>query len=109
MPTSWNSGWRVLFDPGAVVVHAGGMSAPRADLVPILASSRLIYARKHCGPMVANLHRVGIAIGAALRVVISRADSAHRSGQARAFWRLCTGRLDTGATRPTTPRTARAS
>lgn len=88
----WRSGRRVLFDPGAVVHHTGGGSAPRAGLLTMLAASRLIYARKHHSRFVANLHRVGIALEAASRIVLSRADPPYRRGQARAFWYLCTGR-----------------
>jgi GT2 family glycosyltransferase len=88
----WRSGRRVLFAPEAVVHHAGGRSAPRAALLTMLAASRLTYARKHHSPLVATLHRVGIALVAGSRVVLTNADAAYRRGQARAFWYVCTGR-----------------
>ena len=91
----WHSGRHVLFDPGAIVRHAGGRSAPRAELLTMLASSRLIYARKHHSASVANLHRGGIALEAGLRVIVSRTNIPYRLGQARTFWYLCTGRSGT--------------
>ena len=42
-----DAGFDVRFEPAATVVHEGGASAPRAALLPVLAASRVRYARKH--------------------------------------------------------------
>ena len=42
-----SAGYELVFEPAAVVEHEGGASAPRANLLPVLAASRLRYAAKH--------------------------------------------------------------
>jgi GT2 family glycosyltransferase len=79
----WDSGYEVLYEPAATCVHEGGASAPRASLLPVLAASRIRYARKHAGRAGAALQRAGIALGAATHVVISRGG--RRAGHARAL------------------------
>jgi len=76
--------YNVKYDPGAVAVHAGGASAPRASLLPVLATSRLRYARKHRSRLASSLERIGLALEAMLRIVISRGGLARRAGNARA-------------------------
>ena len=44
--------------------HIGGASAPRDTTKRIWAQSRVRYARKHHGPLVAVLEAVGVALGA---------------------------------------------
>jgi N-acetylglucosaminyl-diphospho-decaprenol L-rhamnosyltransferase len=88
----WDKGLRVLFVPAAVVAHSGGASAPRIVMLPQLAWSRVLYARKHSNALVAIVERVGIALDSALRIIVVRGGLAVRIGHAHAFWRVCTGR-----------------
>jgi GT2 family glycosyltransferase len=81
----WDAGYKVRFEPGAVAIHVGGASAPRTGLLPVLAGSRIRYARKHRGAWFAALERTGIALAAAIRVVISSGGRAARIGHARAL------------------------
>jgi GT2 family glycosyltransferase len=86
------AGYSILFEPSAVAVHAGGGSGTRAALLPLLAWSRLRFARKHSSGVVSGLHRIGITLGCALRVVISRGGVPRRRGQALAAWHVASGR-----------------
>ncbi len=43
------AGYDVRYEPRATARHRGGASAPRAGLLPVLARSRVAYARKHSG------------------------------------------------------------
>jgi hypothetical protein len=63
----------------------GGASAPRAGLFPVLASSRIRYARKHSGRLVAALERAGVALEAATHMVVSRGGLESRRGHAKAL------------------------
>jgi hypothetical protein len=58
-------GLDVRYEPAVTLVHAGGASAPRASLLPVLAESRLRYVRKHHGRVRAAVERVGVAFEAA--------------------------------------------
>jgi N-acetylglucosaminyl-diphospho-decaprenol L-rhamnosyltransferase len=79
------AGYEILFEPEALVVHEGGASAPRTELLPVLAASRLRYAAKHRGVVGALLERAGIALEALTHVVVSRGGVAARAGHARAL------------------------
>ena len=78
-------GYEVRFDPRAVAVHEGGASAPRPALLPILAESRIRYARKHRGVLAAQLERVGVGLLALTRSVISPGGRRARAGHLAAF------------------------
>lgn len=41
------AGWTIRFTPDAVISHEGGHSAPREELLVLLARNRVLYARKH--------------------------------------------------------------
>ena len=79
------AGWEVRYEPSAVVVHAGGASAPRAALLPVLAASRVRYAKKHHGSVGALAERVGVGIGALTHLLMTRNGRAARIGHARAL------------------------
>jgi len=85
-------GYDIRFEPGATVVHLGGASAPRAALLPVLAASRVRYARLHQPPHVALLERLGIALGALTHAVVSRGGLAARRGWLRSLQRALTPR-----------------
>jgi N-acetylglucosaminyl-diphospho-decaprenol L-rhamnosyltransferase len=80
-----DAGHGLVFEPDAVVVHEGGASAPRAQLLPVLAESRLRYAVKHRGRVGALLERAGIALEALTHVAVSRGGVAGRRGHAGAL------------------------
>jgi len=80
-----SSGYQLVFEPTASVLHLGGASAPRAGLLPALAASRVRYARKHRGRVVALLERVGVGLGAATHALVGRGGRAMRAGHARAL------------------------
>lgn len=80
------AGYEVLFEPSAVVDHEGGASAPRAELLPVLAKSRVRYASKHHGFAYATLERLGIALGELTHALVGRGGAAARTGHLRALW-----------------------
>jgi len=78
------AGYQVWFEPSAVAVHEGGASRPRAELLPVLAASRIRYAAKHGGVAASTLERAGIALGAFTHMLVGR-GAAVRRGHARAL------------------------
>lgn len=76
-------GFDVRFVPHALVSHEGGASTPRAALLPVLAESRLRYARKHGSGAAAAAERLGIALGALTHAAAGRAGT--RRGHLRAL------------------------
>jgi N-acetylglucosaminyl-diphospho-decaprenol L-rhamnosyltransferase len=79
------AGYELVYEPAATVEHEGGASAPRAELLPVLAASRLRYAAKHRSAVGALLERIGVALEAATHVAVSRGGRRTRAGHARAF------------------------
>ncbi|MBZ4486909.1 glycosyltransferase [Microbacterium sp. cx-55] len=71
-------GWRIEFDPSAVVVHRGGGSGVSDDLVALTIVNRVRYMDKHA-PARAGAFRAAIMAGEELR-----RDPSH----ARARWAL---------------------
>jgi N-acetylglucosaminyl-diphospho-decaprenol L-rhamnosyltransferase len=80
-----DAGHDIRFEPGAVVTHEGGASAPRASLSPTLAASRVRYARKHEPWLYAELERTGVALTALTHMIAGRGGRAGRAGHARAL------------------------
>lgn len=85
---TWEAGFSVRFEPGACCVHDGGGSAPQAALLPVLAASRLRYARKHNLPLVAAGQRAGLILNEAVRSLITRAGPGARTGHVHSLFRL---------------------
>jgi N-acetylglucosaminyl-diphospho-decaprenol L-rhamnosyltransferase len=81
----WDAGFSVRFEPRAVARHHGGGSAPRSALLPVLAASRILYAKKHAPQLTVLLTRAGIALGALVHVVVARGGLAARAGHSRAL------------------------
>jgi N-acetylglucosaminyl-diphospho-decaprenol L-rhamnosyltransferase len=79
------SGYEIRFEPTATCRHEGGASSPRSSLLPVLAKSRIRYARKHHRRPAAMLERIGIGLGAAVHVVVSRGGLSVRAGHARSL------------------------
>lgn len=80
-----DAGYDIRFEPSAVCVHGGGRSAPRAELLPLLARSRVRYARKHYGPVQAFLQQGGVALGALTHMLFTARGAGSRAGYRRAL------------------------
>jgi GT2 family glycosyltransferase len=74
------AGYDVRYEPGATARHHGGASAPRAGLLPVLARSRVTYARKHSGRIAASLETLGVALNALTHAVVARGGAERRAG-----------------------------
>ena len=57
-------GWQARYEPKALAYHQGYGSAPWETITPVLARSRVRYARKHHGAVVAILEAIGVTIDA---------------------------------------------
>jgi N-acetylglucosaminyl-diphospho-decaprenol L-rhamnosyltransferase len=77
-----DAGFEVAYEPAAVAGHHEGASAPRPGLLPVLAESRVRYARKHGGPLAAALERVGLGLLAVSRLIATRGGAPARAGHA---------------------------
>jgi hypothetical protein len=91
-----DAGYDIRYEPEAVARHAGGASAPRAELLPVLARSRVLYAQKHGGRGVAPLERLGVALKSLTHVVVASGGLRPRRGHARSF-ATALGRIGTRA------------
>jgi N-acetylglucosaminyl-diphospho-decaprenol L-rhamnosyltransferase len=83
-----DAGFQIEYVADAVATHEGGASAPRPSLLPTLAESRLLYARKHCPKPIVALERLGLALEAATHSLLSRRGRDARRGHARALRRI---------------------
>jgi hypothetical protein len=79
------AGFDVRYQPAAIARHEGGASAPRWSLLAIAMESKLHYARKHRSRPAAALERLGLTLGALVRVALGQGGKASRSGYARAL------------------------
>jgi N-acetylglucosaminyl-diphospho-decaprenol L-rhamnosyltransferase len=77
-----DAGYDIRYEPASIVRHDGGGSAPRAALMPVLAASRIRYAKKHRGPLAARVERLGIGLTALTHMMIARGGQSVRSGHA---------------------------
>jgi N-acetylglucosaminyl-diphospho-decaprenol L-rhamnosyltransferase len=91
----WRAGYTVRFEPSARAVHIGGASAPRAQLLPLLAASRVRYARLHHGRTGAALERAGVALGELTHAALTTKGSVARAGHLKAFLATCSRRQET--------------
>jgi GT2 family glycosyltransferase len=78
-----DAGFTVRFEPGAVAVHEGGASAPQGRVIPILAASRLRYARKHHGRRGALVERLGVMLHALTHAAMARGGPDVRTAHVR--------------------------
>jgi hypothetical protein len=85
------AGHDIRYEPGATVHHVGGHSAPRSSLLPVLAASRLRYARKHGSRLAALLQRLGMAIEALTHVPAGLRRPGYARGHAMALWTVVRG------------------
>jgi GT2 family glycosyltransferase len=78
------AGAAVRFEPGASCVHSGGASAPSGTVLPLMARSRVLYARKHENRPVAALYAIAVALSS-LTHSIAATDRERRKGYLRAL------------------------
>ena len=78
-------GYGIRYEPAARTIHEGGASASRAATLPLLAISRVRYAKKHRSRPYAALERLGVALGSLTHVVVSRGGLADRAAHGRAL------------------------
>jgi N-acetylglucosaminyl-diphospho-decaprenol L-rhamnosyltransferase len=81
----WQAGHSVRFEPGALVRHVGGASSGAGETQLIAARSRVYYARKHRGRIVAALERLGVALDEATHAVAALTRPATRRGHVAAL------------------------
>jgi hypothetical protein len=86
------AGFEVRYEPSAVAVHIGGMSAPRFGLYPTLAASQIRYARKHRSRPAVLMERAGLGLSALTHLALGRGGKAARAGHARSLKFLVAGR-----------------
>jgi N-acetylglucosaminyl-diphospho-decaprenol L-rhamnosyltransferase len=79
------AGYDIRYEPGATIHHHGGASAPRAGLLPVLARSRVAYARKHLGRVRAAMETGGVALNALTHAVVARGGREKRAGHLSAL------------------------
>lgn len=88
----WRSrGYRVLFEPSARVVHAGGASGGDA-LFGQLHRGLVQYAARHHGRLAARFSAVVLRVGAAVRYAASMATPGERGRARRARYRAALSR-----------------
>jgi GT2 family glycosyltransferase len=90
----WDAGHRVRFAPAARARHSGGASGDRSGLRPVLAASRVAYARKHRGRLAAALEALAVGLGEAVHALAKLHRPAQRRGHLaalRAVTRPATG------------------
>jgi GT2 family glycosyltransferase len=65
------SGWDVRYEPAATVLHEGGVSHPREELIALQAVNRVKYARKHATSVSVAFEAAGVALGHLTHAVVS--------------------------------------
>jgi N-acetylglucosaminyl-diphospho-decaprenol L-rhamnosyltransferase len=74
------AGWDIRFAPAATAHHEGGASAPREQLMAVLARNRVVYARKHGDVASARAEAAGVALGHVTHALTSVLHPAARRG-----------------------------
>ena len=95
-----NLGLEVYYEPDAMAVHTGSASAPRASTLPLLAASRVRYARIHRARLAAAAEAIGVGLEALGRVVFFRDGPGARRGHASATRIALSGSIDALRSRP---------
>lgn len=87
-------GYGIRYEPLALAIHEEGASAVRGATLPLLAISRVRYAKKHRSRPYAALERLGVALGSLTHVVVSRGGVADRVAHGRALVAALSPRAD---------------
>jgi N-acetylglucosaminyl-diphospho-decaprenol L-rhamnosyltransferase len=93
------AGWRAGFEPHATARHVGYQSADQNATEPIRAVSRVRYARKHHGRLVAAMEALGVALGAIAHAAVWVGCPARARGNLLAARAALRAVRSTGATR----------
>jgi GT2 family glycosyltransferase len=80
-----DAGLTVRYEPGAAAMHEGRASAPDGAVIPLLAESKVRYARKHHGPVGAALERAAVALHALTHALVGRREQDSRAGYRRSL------------------------
>jgi GT2 family glycosyltransferase len=94
----WAAGSRVRYEPGAVVRHEEGCSAPRTSLYAVLAESRARYPRQHGGPVTPRVALAGIAAEALTHAIVNVRRPANARGHVAALRATLRGSAPAGLT-----------
>jgi GT2 family glycosyltransferase len=78
------AGWRAGFEPRAIARHEGNGSGSWHRTEGIRAYSRVRYARKHHGPIIAFWEALGLALGAVAHAAIWVREPSRARGHLRA-------------------------
>jgi N-acetylglucosaminyl-diphospho-decaprenol L-rhamnosyltransferase len=81
----WDAGYSVRYEPAALVRHVGGASSGVGETQAIAARSRVLYARKHRGRVVAFLEAAGVALDEATHVLANVGRGSSRRGHLKAL------------------------
>ena len=81
----WEAEYAVRYEPRAVVRHVGGASSGAGETQAIAARSRVYYARKHHGRLVAAAERFGVAVDEATHALVAVTRPAARRGHLAAL------------------------
>ncbi len=85
-----NIGFDVRYEPSICIVHVGGASRPRVELIPVMTRSALIYARKHGGRRGELLTRIAMAVHALTHLALTTQGMEARRGYFRSL-AICIG------------------
>jgi N-acetylglucosaminyl-diphospho-decaprenol L-rhamnosyltransferase len=78
-------GYDVRYEPSIRLVHVGGASAPRERLIPVMARSRLLYARKHHGRRGELSERFATGLHSLTHMLLTTRGREARRGYVRAL------------------------
>jgi hypothetical protein len=78
-------GWDVRYEPAATVLHEGGASRPRDELLALYAANRVRYARKHASRLAVPFEALGVALGHLTHAVASLSRPSLLRGHLRAL------------------------
>ena len=81
----WDAGHTVRFEPAAEILHVEGSSSGAGETQPILAQSRVRYARKHMSRSGAVAQTAGVVLGELVRVAATCWKPALRRGHVAAL------------------------
>jgi N-acetylglucosaminyl-diphospho-decaprenol L-rhamnosyltransferase len=81
----WSAGHVVRFEPRAVARHIGGASSGQGETLPLVARSRVRYARRHFKPLAVPFEALGLALTCATHALSSLQRPALRRGHIAAL------------------------
>jgi GT2 family glycosyltransferase len=82
----WSRGYSVRFVPEATIVHEGGGSSPRGELLPTLTSSRLLWFSRNRSRKATMAFRFALALEALTHAVVTAHGRPARRGYLKSIW-----------------------